>query len=152
MSTGYGFHVEAAHDRRVRAQQTGDTYRAQYRGRPACDQRREQRHDPATQLLQAMMDRNRQGDRRCAQQEVHELRALEIFRVGHIDECDRGGDQQDCDRDRIRQRMAAEPLIDQDSDLIRGEGQDQREQRASREIDPDLVDVGQVTVHAAASG
>src|SRR6266853_2107958 len=40
--------------------------------------------------------------------------------------------------------MPARPLVGEHADLIRAEGENQGEQRAARQVDPDLVDIRKV--------
>jgi hypothetical protein len=84
---------ERTDDRRVSTQQPGDAHGGRDRHRAAGEECCEQRHESPAQRAEAFVDRYRERHGRRAEQEMHELRALEVLRVGHIDELDHPRDQ-----------------------------------------------------------
>src|SRR6266511_5822658 len=139
---GDGFGDKAAHDRRIGAEQARKSYRAHDRGQAAGKQRGEQRHEPPAHRAEPLVDRHRERDRRGSEQEVDELRTLEVLRIRHVDQRDRRRDENDRDQHRVRERMPVRPLVDDHAQLVRAERENEREQRTPREVDPDLVNVG----------
>src|SRR5712691_13440400 len=138
---GDGLGDKAAHDRRIGAEQARGPDRAHDRRQAAGKQRGEQRQDPPAHRAEPLVDRHRKRNRRGSEQEVDELRALEVLRIRHVDQRDRRRDENDRDQHRVRERMPVRPLVDDHAELVRAEGENEREQRAPREIDPDFVDV-----------
>src|SRR5712692_2050671 len=70
------------------------------------------------------------------------MQALDILRIRHVDQRDRRRDENDRDQHRVRERMPVRPLVDDHAQLVCAEREDQREQRATRKVNPDLVNVG----------
>ena len=112
------------------------------RGQPSAGEERcDERHDPAAQRRQALVDRHRERDGRGAEQEMHELRALEVFRIRNPHDADRDRDREHRDGDRIGRRMPVGALVDQHPGVVGRKREEQREERRPRKIDPDLVQV-----------
>ena len=61
------------------------------------------------------------------------------------------GDDGDRDGHGVGERVAVEALVDHHARLVGRQREDEREQRAAGEVDPDLVDGGQLRVHGSPS-
>ena len=85
-------------------------------------------------------ERHGQGHRGGAEEEMHELRAVEVRLVGRA----RRGEHRDqhghCDEHRVEQRTPPESAEDPRAGLVRGERRGQPEQRRRAQVDPDARD------------
>lgn len=68
----------------ARTEQPGDAHGRYDRRHRTDQQRAQQRHERAFEFVELRVQRNRQRDRRRPQQEMHELRTVEISRVRRV--------------------------------------------------------------------
>src|SRR6478609_8237689 len=120
----------------------GEPYGAGDGGCRPRDQRHQHRHQGTAHLRQVTYERNRERDRRRAEQEMHELGTGEIGRKGRATRDHDDRDERHRDQNRIGERMAAAG----GGDRIRREIREQRggepKERGAGEINPQIDEVG----------
>jgi len=104
------------------AEQGADAPGRQRRGQRAGDERDQQRAGHRLEPWPLRVERDRERDSGRAEQEVHELCAIEIALVGRA-----GGEQQarkdgHADQHRVGERMEADALVDPERRLVGEQG------------------------------
>jgi len=115
--------------------------RGQYRRQRAGDESADQRKRKAAQLRPLTIKRQRKRDRRGAEQEVHELRALEVGGVRSARDFEQRDQQRDRNQHRISQRIEVRLRIQRLGDQVRDQRDGQAEQRTCCEIDPECAEL-----------
>ncbi len=91
-----------------------------------------------------VIQRDGQRHRGWPQQKVDELGALEVGGVVDPGDQQEGDDQGNTQGYRVKQRRAAQPLVDAHRQGERQQRDQQRQQRIAGQIDPQLIEFGHI--------